>query len=265
MEEFPIVVTDVDEPLLVMGLAWLAILGMLAWGGIVELWRLARSRERWRTSAYEHRLERMIQVPQLTRCATIAVMSPKGGVGKTTVSALLGTLFALLRRDRVVAVDTNPDFGSLGRSLTPGHGVYVDDLLTVLASSAEVRHTARAVPGLREATQTLAAEHPKAQQIAAILAVPDDEVVRVIHPAARAGFQVLVRGVANVEQFHALLADAVTGDPAHGLLPGARPDPWVLAAYQDAPALDEGLVAFTRFQFFRRPAKRKSSSRWLPG
>src|SRR5262245_15560592 len=45
---------------------------------------LARSRERWRTSAYEHRLEWMIQVPQLTRCATIAVMSPKGGVGKTT-------------------------------------------------------------------------------------------------------------------------------------------------------------------------------------
>ena len=46
MEEFPIVVLDLDEPLLVIGLAWLAILGMLAWGGAVESWRLARSRER---------------------------------------------------------------------------------------------------------------------------------------------------------------------------------------------------------------------------
>ena len=46
MEEFPIVVLDVDEPLLVIGLGWLAILGMLAWGGAVEFWRLARGRER---------------------------------------------------------------------------------------------------------------------------------------------------------------------------------------------------------------------------
>lgn len=46
MEEFPIVVLDADEPLLVIGLAWLAILGVLAWGGAVELWRRARSRQR---------------------------------------------------------------------------------------------------------------------------------------------------------------------------------------------------------------------------
>ena len=44
MEEFPIVVLDVDEPLLVIGLGWLAILGMLAWGGAMEFWRLARGR-----------------------------------------------------------------------------------------------------------------------------------------------------------------------------------------------------------------------------
>jgi MinD-like ATPase involved in chromosome partitioning or flagellar assembly len=112
-----------------------------------------RSRRRWRDSGYEHRLERMIQAPHLTRCVTIAVMSPKGGVGKTTVSVLLGTLFALLRRDRIVAVDTNPDFGSLGRSLAPGHDVFVDDLLEVL-DSPELTVTAldanlgRAVHGL---------------------------------------------------------------------------------------------------------------------
>jgi Family of unknown function (DUF6455) len=45
MEEFPIVVLDVDDPLLAIGLAWLAILGVLAWGGLIGLWRLARGRK----------------------------------------------------------------------------------------------------------------------------------------------------------------------------------------------------------------------------
>jgi MinD-like ATPase involved in chromosome partitioning or flagellar assembly len=93
---------------------------------------LERMRLSWRESAYLNRLEEMVQAPQLRRCVTVAVMSPKGGVGKTTISALLGSLFALLRRDRIVAVDTNPDFGSLGRTLTPEHMVFVDDLLEVL-------------------------------------------------------------------------------------------------------------------------------------
>lgn len=93
-----------------------------------------RVRRSWRSSAYEHRLDEMIRAPLLRRCVTIAVVSPKGGVGKTTITALVGSVFALLRRDRIVAVDTNPDFGSLGRSLTPSHGVFVDDVLEVLDS-----------------------------------------------------------------------------------------------------------------------------------
>ncbi len=95
---------------------------------------LERGRRLWRGTGYLRQLDQLIQAPQLQRCVTIAVMSPKGGVGKTTASALLGTLFALVRRDRIVAVDTNPDFGSLGRSLAPGHDVFVDDLLEVLDS-----------------------------------------------------------------------------------------------------------------------------------
>jgi MinD-like ATPase involved in chromosome partitioning or flagellar assembly len=93
-----------------------------------------RLRRSWRSTAYERRLEDVIQSTILRRSVTIAVVSPKGGVGKTTVTALLGGLYALLRRDRIVAVDTNPDYGSLGRSLTPAHGVFVDDLLEVLDS-----------------------------------------------------------------------------------------------------------------------------------
>jgi MinD-like ATPase involved in chromosome partitioning or flagellar assembly len=95
---------------------------------------LQRARRSWRNTDYEHRLDLLIQAPHLRRSVTVAVVSPKGGVGKTTITALLGGAFALLRRDRIVAVDTNPDYGSLGRSLVPAHGVFVDDLLEVLDS-----------------------------------------------------------------------------------------------------------------------------------
>jgi len=90
---------------------------------------LGRLREGWRRTDDRHRLEEMILAPRLQRCLTIAVVSPKGGVGKTTTAALLGSLLAFLRCDRVVAVDTNPDWGSLGRRLAPGHAVFIDDLL----------------------------------------------------------------------------------------------------------------------------------------
>ncbi|MBV8194740.1 MAG: hypothetical protein JOY80_04355, partial [Candidatus Dormibacteraeota bacterium] len=96
----------------------------------------ARSRLTWRESNYVRALERRIVGPRLVRCSTIAVVSPKGGVGKTTITTLLGTLYAQLRRDRIVAIDTNPDYGSLGRTLAPQHNVFVDDLLDVLGHPA---------------------------------------------------------------------------------------------------------------------------------
>lgn len=43
----------------------------------------------------------------------VVVMSRKGGVGKTTTAALLGMTLAELRPDRVVALDANPDRGTL--------------------------------------------------------------------------------------------------------------------------------------------------------
>ncbi|WP_156752965.1 MinD/ParA family protein [Mycobacterium sp. 1245801.1] len=46
---------------------------------------------------------------------SIAVLSLKGGVGKTTTTFALGATFASLRGDRVIAVDANPDFGTLAR------------------------------------------------------------------------------------------------------------------------------------------------------
>jgi MinD-like ATPase involved in chromosome partitioning or flagellar assembly len=46
---------------------------------------------------------------------SIAVLSLKGGVGKTTTTVGLGATFASLRGDRVIAVDANPDFGTLAQ------------------------------------------------------------------------------------------------------------------------------------------------------
>ncbi|MCX4093724.1 MinD/ParA family ATP-binding protein [Nocardia sp. alder85J] len=43
----------------------------------------------------------------------IAILSLKGGVGKTTTTVGLGSTFASLRGDRVIAIDANPDLGTL--------------------------------------------------------------------------------------------------------------------------------------------------------
>ena len=58
--------------------------------------------------------------PGLTRANTVSVISPKGGVGKTTSSFLIGNLLADRLKLRVVAVDANPDFGTLS-ALAPDH------------------------------------------------------------------------------------------------------------------------------------------------
>ncbi|GAA5155470.1 hypothetical protein GCM10023321_28920 [Pseudonocardia eucalypti] len=63
-------------------------------------------------------------------CYKIAMLSLKGGVGKTTVTATLGATFASLRGDRVIAVDANPDRGTLSQKIP-------------LETSATVRHLLR--------------------------------------------------------------------------------------------------------------------------
>jgi MinD-like ATPase involved in chromosome partitioning or flagellar assembly len=55
---------------------------------------------------------------QLTAPYQIAVVSVKGGVGRTTTAAGLGSTFAKLRPDRVIAIDANPDFGDLSSRTT---------------------------------------------------------------------------------------------------------------------------------------------------
>lgn len=52
-----------------------------------------------------------------TRARFVPVLTRKGGVGKTTVTSLLGMTMATLREDRVVAVDANPDRGTLAERM----------------------------------------------------------------------------------------------------------------------------------------------------
>lgn len=68
-------------------------------------------------------------------CHRIAVLSLKGGVGKTTVTATLGATLASIRGDRVIAVDANPDRGTLSQKVP-------------LETPATVRHLLRDAEGI---------------------------------------------------------------------------------------------------------------------
>lgn len=91
-------------------------------------------------------LIRRIRRP-LERPHRVAVISVKGGVGKTTVAACLGLVFAELRGDRVIALDANPDAGTLSERLTGPGGRTVRDLyedMPNLESVAEITGYVRA-------------------------------------------------------------------------------------------------------------------------
>ncbi|MFI6522233.1 AAA family ATPase [Spirillospora sp. NPDC050679] len=59
----------------------------------------------------------------------VAVMSLKGGVGKTTTTTGLGSMLASMRGDRVIAVDANPDRGTLSDKVRLETAATVRDLL----------------------------------------------------------------------------------------------------------------------------------------
>jgi MinD-like ATPase involved in chromosome partitioning or flagellar assembly len=64
-----------------------------------------------------------------TRARFVPVLTRKGGVGKTTVTSLLGMTMATLREDRVVAVDANPDRGTLAERMPRQSAYTVRDVV----------------------------------------------------------------------------------------------------------------------------------------
>ena len=80
------------------------------------MWRVSGGRVTPKPSAAEIRTRTSVTRIQTrtNTCQRVAIASAKGGVGKTTAALLLGTAMAMHRLDRVIAIDANPDAGSLG-------------------------------------------------------------------------------------------------------------------------------------------------------
>ncbi|WP_410536091.1 SCO5717 family growth-regulating ATPase [Streptomyces sp. KL2] len=115
-----------------------------------------RGGSRFRIGARKEEAERqrkleLIRTPVLS-CYRIAVISLKGGVGKTTTTTALGATLASERQDKVIAIDANPDAGTLGRRVRRETGATIRDLVTAipyLSSYMDIRRfTSQAPSGL---------------------------------------------------------------------------------------------------------------------
>ncbi|MYW69554.1 AAA family ATPase [Streptomyces sp. SID8379] len=75
----------------------------------------------------QHKLQ-LIRTPVMS-CYRIAVISLKGGVGKTTTTMSIGATIASERQDKILAIDANPDAGTLGRRVRRETGATIRDLV----------------------------------------------------------------------------------------------------------------------------------------
>lgn len=119
--------------------------------------RLGRSFRNLTTSGGERReseINAELAATTVSRVNRIAVVSPKGGVGKTTCTFVIGNLLASYPRLRVLALDANRDFGTLAdlapersrSKLTLAH--LLDDLDRVRSTSDLGRYVSRLPSGL---------------------------------------------------------------------------------------------------------------------
>src|SRR5215211_5382335 len=111
--------------------------------------RLRRQFQRFVVSQSERQeaeLERCIRAqPAVTRPNTVALISPKGGVGKTTSTFMAGNLLAGHLQLRAICVDANPDFGTLAR-LAPDGRRSDRSLADLLADADRIRTAAELTP-----------------------------------------------------------------------------------------------------------------------
>jgi MinD-like ATPase involved in chromosome partitioning or flagellar assembly len=106
-----------------------------ATGGLVHVGESAASMRR-------RELVGRVRAPVAGGHYRVAVLSLKGGVGKTTVTVGLGSTLASLRGDRVIAVDGNPDRGTLSDKVRLETPATIRDLLnerSLVTRYADVR------------------------------------------------------------------------------------------------------------------------------
>ncbi|MBN9215965.1 MAG: ATPase [Microbacterium sp. SCN 70-200] len=101
-------------------------------------------------------LDRRIAAPLAGGAKFVPVLSRKGGVGKTTVTTLLGMALADAREDRIIAVDANPDRGTLAERVGRPSGKTVRDLV----------RTSGDVHGFNDISQIVARDHTRLDVLA---------------------------------------------------------------------------------------------------
>jgi MinD-like ATPase involved in chromosome partitioning or flagellar assembly len=164
------------------------------------LWRASGGRVRPAADAEEQRARALLAAARrpFTGARTIAVVSTKGGVGKTTTALNLGHTLSTIRGDRVVALDANPDAGSLGHRVTRDTQATAADLLAYpdeITSYAQIRaYTSQATSRLE------------------VIASSDDP--RQTHRMGREEYERLLTVLRR--QYNLVIADCGTGilDPA---------------------------------------------------
>jgi MinD-like ATPase involved in chromosome partitioning or flagellar assembly len=119
--------------------------------------RFARKRRPVEGRAGERELDALIRRELTPGCHSIAVISPKGGVGKTLISFLLGATLARVRGDRVLAIDTNPDFGTLADLVPERVPATISDLLRDIQYVRTDEDAAAYTTATRSGLQILAA------------------------------------------------------------------------------------------------------------
>ncbi|WP_007024820.1 MinD/ParA family ATP-binding protein [Saccharomonospora iraqiensis] len=140
----------------------------------------------------ERELSHRVNQP-LRGCHRIAMLSLKGGVGKTTVTTALGSTFASLRGDRVIAVDANPDRGTLAQKIP-------------IETTATVRHLLRDADSVTRYSDVRAYTSQGPSRLEVLASESD--------PAVSEAFseQDYLRAVALLEHFYnVVLTDCGTG------------------------------------------------------
>ena len=104
----------------------------------------------------------------------------KGGVGKTRLTAGVGTLFAQVRGEHVIAIDADTTYGGLGRFVDPTKTTTVREYL---ADAGAVTHPkTRLYTGLNEQGLEVLASH---QNVASEFTFDKASVIRDPRPHAQ--------------------------------------------------------------------------------
>lgn len=149
---------------------------------------------------FDRAVEQALQAP-LRGVHRIATVSVKGGSGKTTTTALLGSVLAAARGDRVVAIDANPDAGNLAARVGGTNPASVRDL---------VDHAG-------EITSSTIARRYTSQSASRLEVVASDQDAEVSEAYSEADYRLTVEVLSRF--YNVILTDSGTG-LLHAAMPG---------------------------------------------